>query len=99
MSLPSVTRLSAFALALCAISLVSVPSDSAAPTPGYGTNPELAFPQRALIPTINIAPAKGWAEGEKPHAATGFTVNAFAQGLDHPRWIYVLPNGDVLVAE
>ena len=51
------------------------------------------------MPTVNIAPATGWPEGQKPRAAQGFEVDAFASGLDHPRWIYVLPNGDVLVAE
>jgi glucose/arabinose dehydrogenase len=52
-----------------------------------------------LIPTVNIAPAKGWPEGGKPIAARGLSVDALATGLDHPRWLYVLPNGDVLVAE
>jgi glucose/arabinose dehydrogenase len=85
--------------ALGLVTLLSVPSDSAASMVGYGSSPELPFPHETLIPTINIAPAKGWSEGEKPAAATGFSVKAFAQGLDHPRWLYVLPNGDVLVAE
>ena len=48
---------------------------------------------------MNIAPAKGWPHGATPVAASGLTVHALAQGLDHPRWLYVLPNGDVLVAE
>lgn len=66
---------------------------------GYGPSPVLPEPNKTLLPTVNIAPAKGWPEGIKPHAAPGFHVEAFATGLDHPRWIYVLPNGDVLVAE
>jgi glucose/arabinose dehydrogenase len=66
---------------------------------GFGPNPTLPEPNKSLIPTLNIAPAQGWAEGAKPTTATGTAVNAFAKGLDHPRWIYVLPNGDVLVAE
>ena len=66
---------------------------------GYGPNPKLPPPDKDLLPTVNIAPAKGWADGQKPRAAEGFTVEAFADGFDHPRWIYVLPNGDVLVAE
>jgi glucose/arabinose dehydrogenase len=66
---------------------------------GTGPNPELPAPEQALIPTVNIAKANRWAEGEKPSAAQGLEVKAFAQGLDHPRWLYVLPNGDVLVAE
>ena len=54
---------------------------------------------RPLLPTVNIAPAVGWPQGETPTPAAGFAVNAFATGLEHPRWLYVLPNGDVLVAE
>ena len=66
---------------------------------GVGANPTLPPPNRTLIPTVEIAPAKGWPDGAKPTATAGMTVNAFATGLDHPRWLYVLPNGDVLVAE
>ena len=64
-----------------------------------GPTPTLASPVRTLIPTVDIAPAKGWPAGARPTAAAGLAVNAFASGLDHPRWLYVLPNGDVLVAE
>ncbi len=66
---------------------------------GTGPNPTLPAPNKTLLPTVNIAPAQGWMPGTKPIAAPGTVVNAFATGLDHPRWIYVLPNGDVLVAE
>lgn len=66
---------------------------------GYGTKPQLPEPNPTLIPTVNIAEAAGWAPGEKPTAAEGFAVSAFAEDLDHPRWLHVLPNGDVLVAE
>ena len=66
---------------------------------GTGPEPTLPAPRQSLIPTVNIAPAKGWAEGATPQAAPGTRVAAFASGLDHPRWLYVLPNGDVLVAE
>ncbi|MDD5462415.1 MAG: sorbosone dehydrogenase family protein [Methylococcales bacterium] len=66
---------------------------------GVGSHPQLPPPNPTLIPTINIAPAKGWPANETPVAAPGMTVNAFARGLNHPRWLYVLPNGDVLVAE
>ncbi|KQV12721.1 sorbosone dehydrogenase [Pseudomonas sp. Root329] len=68
-------------------------------TDGYGPSPKLPEPNKTLIPTVNIAPAIGWPDGTKPIAATGTQVAAFAEGLDHPRWLYVLPNGDVLVAE
>src|SRR5918994_5663531 len=64
-----------------------------------GPDPTLPPPTKTLIPTVHIAPAKGWPAGVTPKAAQGTTVSAFATGLEHPRWIYVLPNGDVLVAE
>ncbi len=66
---------------------------------GTGAAPNLPEPNRTLIPTLNVAKAVGWPEGGKPQGAPGTTVNAFAVGLDHPRWVYALPNGDVLVAE
>ncbi|WP_339543691.1 PQQ-dependent sugar dehydrogenase [Pseudomonas sp. RA_35y_Pfl2_P32] len=66
---------------------------------GTGPSPKLPEPNKTLIPTVNIAPAVGWAHGAKPTAAPGTQVAAFAEGLEHPRWLYVLPNGDVLVAE
>jgi len=69
------------------------------PSAGTGPDPKLPPPAKSLIPTVHIAPAKGWPEGAKPVAAPGTSVAAFAAGLDHPRWLYVLPNGDVLVAE
>ena len=68
-------------------------------TDSYGSDPDLPKPQSSLLPTVNIAPAKGWPAGEMPIPATGLKVQAFAKGLRHPRWLYVLPNGDVLVAE
>ena len=66
---------------------------------GTGPNPTLPAPAKTMFPTVNVAPAKGWPAGVEPTAAEGMTVNAFAEGLDHPRWLFVLPNGDVLVAE
>ena len=65
----------------------------------YGANPTLPAPEPSLLPTVNLAPAKGWSLGVKPVSAPGTEVTALARDLDHPRWIYVLPNGDVLVAE
>ena len=67
--------------------------------PAIGPSPNLHQPQKNWLPTISWAPVEQWADGRKPKAAPGLAVNAFAQGLKHPRWIYVLPNGDVLVAE
>ena len=66
---------------------------------GTGLQPVLPAPQMTLIPTVNIAPAKGWPFGVTPVAAPGTRVAAFASELDHPRWLYLLPNGDLLVAE
>jgi len=66
---------------------------------GTGPRPELPAPNKTLIPTVNIAPATGWTDTAGPTAPAGFRVTALARGLEHPRWVYVLPNGDVLVAE
>jgi len=66
---------------------------------GMGPKPVLPEPHKTLIPTVNVATAESWAEGAKPTPAAGLSVNAFATQLEHPRWLYVLPNGDVLVAE
>lgn len=69
------------------------------PQADYGPAPTLVAPKQGLLPTLKIAPAKGWPIDGEPIAADGLKVNRFAMDLDHPRWIYVLPNGDVLVAE
>ena len=70
------------------------------PASSLGPEPVLPAPASArLIPTVQIAEARGWPTGGKPVAAPGLAVSAFASGLTHPRWLYVLPNGDVLVAE
>ena len=91
----SVVMLSSAVIGLSACGhMAELPSSA-----GFGEHPTLPTPSHALIPTINIAPAKGWPDGVKPVSAPGTTVTALAKGLDHPRWIYVLPNGDVLVAE
>jgi len=66
---------------------------------GIGPHPALPEPHTALIPTVHVVTAKGWPADGAPTPAEGMTVTAFARGLDHPRWLYVLPNGDVLVAE
>jgi len=65
---------------------------------GTGPQPTLPPPHQTLIPTVNVAPAKGWPPDAMPQGAPGTRVAAFARDLDHPRWLYVLPNGDVLVA-
>ena len=66
---------------------------------GIGPDPKLPPPEEALIPVVNVAEVVGWAEGQGPEPAPGLKVAAFARGLEHPRWLHVLPNGDVLVAE
>jgi glucose/arabinose dehydrogenase len=86
--------LSGVGLLLAACDSAEMPESQA-----EGPNPVIPKPSTALVPTVNIAPAAGWQKGEKPKPANGLEVNAFATGLDHPRSLYVLPNGDVLVAE
>src|SRR4051812_45015143 len=94
-----------FLLAVCAAALIlplascKDPQDTVTAEQRYGPSPALPPPQSSILPTVNIAPARGWPSGAKPVSANGMAVNAFATGLDHPRTVYVLPNGDVLVAE
>jgi glucose/arabinose dehydrogenase len=81
-------------LASCAGAPSQQPIDA-----GSGANPQLPPPESKRIPLVNVAPAKGWSGDQKPTPAAGMTVTSYAADLDHPRWLYVLPNGDVLVAE
>jgi glucose/arabinose dehydrogenase len=82
------------------LSLASCRDEATLPVEaGTGPDPKLPPPKQRVIPTVELAHATGWPQGVKPLAAGGLAVNPFAQGLDHPRWLYVLPNGDVLVAE
>ena len=66
---------------------------------GIGTTPQLPPPEKSLIPVVSVKTARGWDAGAAPTAAPGLAVRAFAMRLEHPRFLYVLPNGDVLVAE
>lgn len=66
---------------------------------GTGENITLPLPVQTTIPTVNVAKAIGWTADGKPAAASDLTVKAFAKSLEHPRWLYQLPNGDILVAE
>jgi glucose/arabinose dehydrogenase len=81
--------------------LLGACGDEAKLPPGAdtGPTPQLSEPRPSLIPTVNVADAKGWLQGHRPTVAAGFSIAAFATGLEHPRWLAVLPNGDVLVAE
>ena len=91
----------AIAIAAMALPLAACndPQDTVTAEQSFGPSPTLPEPQQSWLPTVNIATATGWAAGDKPKAANGMAVNAFASGLDHPRTVYVLPNGDVLVVE
>jgi glucose/arabinose dehydrogenase len=75
------------------------PKDTATVAQSYGSSPTLPAPEHSWLTTVNIASANRWPDGAKPVAGNGMTVAAFATGLDHPRTVYVLPNGDVLAAE
>jgi glucose/arabinose dehydrogenase len=66
---------------------------------GFGPSPQLPAPEKNLLPTVNVATAEIWPAGQRPVPAEGYQLTEFASGLDHPRWLYELPNGDVLVAE
>jgi glucose/arabinose dehydrogenase len=96
------TSLSVLALLLlqgaCA-TYTSSTAPAASPPTSLGAAPALPPPHKRLLPTLRIAEAVGWPAARKPLAAAGLAVNAFATGLQHPRWLYTLPNGDVLVAE
>ena len=89
-----------FCLALLTVTMAACGASEQLPEgASFGANPTLPEPDTSLIPTVRIAPAKGWSGDKTPKAAEGFSVKAFASNLDHPRWLHVLPNGDVLVAE
>jgi glucose/arabinose dehydrogenase len=94
-------KLSSTAVLLAAAALLAACGETAKlpPEAGIGPTPQLPAPNKTLIPTVNIAPATGWTDTAGPIAPSGFSVTALARGLDHPRWVYLLPNGDVLVVE
>jgi glucose/arabinose dehydrogenase len=85
----------AFAIALTGCSSPSTHAEGS----DVGPDPALVAPDKQTIPTVDVAPAVGWPQGGKPRSPKGWKVDAFATGLEHPRWVVVLPNGDVLVAE
>ena len=85
---------------LSAVSVAACASSARLPVSAVtGPNPEIPAPKTSSIPIVNVAKAIGWSGKDHPVAAMGTAVNAYARKLDHPRWLYVLPNGDVLVAE
>jgi len=85
--------------ALAAFFLTSGDKAALPETAAIGPSPTIPEPTKTVVPTVHIAPAKGWPEGAQPKPASDLAVTAFATGLTHPRWLYVLPNGDVLAAE
>jgi glucose/arabinose dehydrogenase len=91
-SLPLFAAIAALSLSAC-----SQPKPDASGT--FGANPKLGAPTAGAIPTLNNAKAVGWPASGAPTPAAGFTVTRYAEGLAHPRWLYLLPNGDVLLAE
>ena len=94
------SRLTLFAASTAVLTLAACGGNEALdPAVGFGPDPTLPAPRRALFPTVNVADAVGWPAGRTPVAARGFRVQPFASDLDHPRWLYRLPNGDILVAE
>ena len=97
---PIAPSLSIHLLVILALTGCATEAPAQAATPGIGPSPALPAPAKpGFVPTVNIAPAEGWPQGAMPRAPAGFRVTALATGLDHPRWVYTLPNGDVLVAE
>lgn len=96
--MPILRIMAAAGLALAALSacgeMATLPVEA-----GMGPTPQLPAPNPTTVPTVKTAKAVGWPPGAHPIPASGLAVTAFADGLDHPRWLYVLPNGDVLVAE
>lgn len=87
-------------LPLALLAVAACASEKPSPiSTGFGPAPQLPAPQKKLIPTVNVATADAWSDGQTPRPAEGYAVTEFASGLDHPRWLYELPNGDILVAE
>jgi glucose/arabinose dehydrogenase len=95
---PSATLATLAALATVLLAACGGPS-TLPPLADTGPQPTLPPPDKSLVPTVQIADAVGWPAGAAPQPAASLGLSAFATGLAHPRWLHVLPNGDVLVAE
>ena len=85
--------------AACGAPIAQAQPQAPAMPAGYGPQPGLPAPEKQLLPTVNVAPVQRWTAAQRPAVAAGLAIHAYARDLDHPRWLYVLPNGDVLVAE
>ncbi len=88
-----------FATTVAALGLAGCGQGVSDPFAGFGPKPTLPPPTKSALPTVNVAKFVGWPKDAAPTAPPGFVVTRFADGLDHPRWLLVLPNGDVLAAE
>ena len=97
--IPLKSALSRVGPPLAALALAACGQGSADPFAGFGATPQLPPPKSSLIPTLNARQAVGWPPGAAPVAPAGFTVTRYAGDLTHPRWLLVMPNGDVLVSE
>lgn len=95
----TVSRRLALLMTTAALLAACGESSKLPPQASVGPNPQLPEPSTSLIPTLKVSKAVGWSGGDTPKAPAGFKVTALAEHLDHPRWVYLLPNGDVLVAE
>ncbi len=97
---PRMTALFARIVAMIGAAAILMRRWGASPeAPAIGDAPTIPEAKPQGVPTLKMPTARGWSAGQAPTAAPGLKVNAFAAGLKHPRWIYVLPNGDVLTAE
>jgi glucose/arabinose dehydrogenase len=101
MRFPSSLRRGLVAAGLLAVGLailLGTGQHSAGPV-STGPSPKLPEPYAGWPPTLNFSKAEPWPEGAHPNAPPGFKVTRFAANLDHPRWLYALPNGDAKVAQ
>ena len=88
-----------WAFGLAILAAACSPSSHEPQSKLVGKNPVIPAPEKNWFPTLNFSTAKGWPKGAAPQAPAGFVVTKFAANLDHPRWLYQLPDGDILVAE
>jgi glucose/arabinose dehydrogenase len=87
------------AICVTAPLLAGCDDESFDPTSQIGSNPVLPEPHQYLFPPMHLSSATGWQSSEKPTGGPGLKVEAIATGLEHPRSLYVLPNGDILIVE
>jgi glucose/arabinose dehydrogenase len=93
------TKKIALCLLLSSLSACQFLPNSSVQLQSIGTHPKLPEPDLSIIPTVNIAKASEWPDGSMPTVSEGLQINLYSKSLAHPRWLYVLPNGDVLVAQ